>query len=81
MKTKYFDINEHIIDNEFITRGDKSKPRLDLSFEIYGKLIVVKGKVDCILEWNSRFNFNEYTEEQAISIKNQYIKDSNDSNI
>lgn len=67
----------HIIDNELIVRGDKSKPRLDLNFEIYGNLVVVEGLNDCIQEWNSRFKFDEYTEQEGCALKEQYIEESN----
>ena len=65
IELRYYDITGHIIDNKFITTGDKTKPRLDLRFEIFGDTVIVEGEQESVEAWNSRFDFEEVSKVTA----------------
>lgn len=76
---RYYDITGHEINAGFIVYGDKSKPRLDLTFQVYGDVIRVEGAEDCIDEWNLRFDFRSIPESAAENKIEKYLEECSEA--
>ena len=62
---KYYDISQHDIDKDFITKTHRLD--LELSFTIYDQTIEVEGCENGCNTWNERFNFEELEDHVALA--------------